>query len=457
MREASPLKEFARYTSLNVLGMIGLSCYILADTFFVSLGLGADGLAALNLAIPIYSFINGSGLMIGMGGGTRYSILQSQGNRREANRRLHPRAVPGGGAGLPFCGGGPALCRGHCALVRRHGERVHHEPHLPAGNPSICPCVLDEQRAAVLCAQRRRASALHGGHDGGQPFQRGAGLGVHLPLRHGDLRGGIRHRTGAHHQHGHPLPPFPPTENNQFQPVACRPQGAAGPRILSSGVPSLVTEVSSGIVIIVFNALILGLEGNTGVAAYGVIANLSLVVIAIYTGIAQGIQPILSRSYGGGDRDRLSATLRYAMIAMLGVSVAIYGAVLTFAPQIAAAFNSEGKPHPAGHRRPRAAAVLHRLPLCRVQRSALDVLHLYGPALARPCHFPAAGVFPHHPRGPSAGCCGADGGHLAGLSCHGMFGGAAGGGAVPPQPEETRTCLKGAPFSGASFIPAAGR
>ncbi len=68
----SPRKEFFRYTSLNVLGMIGLSCYILADTFFVSLSLGSDGLAALNLAIPIYSFINGSGLMVGMGGGTRY-------------------------------------------------------------------------------------------------------------------------------------------------------------------------------------------------------------------------------------------------------------------------------------------------------------------------------------------------------------------------------------------------
>jgi hypothetical protein len=30
--------------------MIGLSCYILADTFFVSKDLGADGLTALNLA-----------------------------------------------------------------------------------------------------------------------------------------------------------------------------------------------------------------------------------------------------------------------------------------------------------------------------------------------------------------------------------------------------------------------
>lgn len=70
----SAFKEFAKYSSLNVLGMLGLSCYILADTFFVSKGLGANGLAALNLAIPVYSFIHGSGLMAGIGGGTKYAI-----------------------------------------------------------------------------------------------------------------------------------------------------------------------------------------------------------------------------------------------------------------------------------------------------------------------------------------------------------------------------------------------
>ena len=129
---------------------------------------------------------------------------------------------------------------------------------------------------------------------------------------------------------------------NNFHPVDCRPQGRTLGRILSSGAPSLVTEASSGIVIIAFNALIMGLEGNTGVAAYGVIANLSLVVIAIYTGIAQGIQPILSRSYGAGDRKSLTAILRYAMMTMVCVSVVIYGAVLACAPQIAAVFNSEG-------------------------------------------------------------------------------------------------------------------
>lgn len=57
------LRQLPKYILLNVMGMIGISCYILADTFFVSAGLGADGLAALNLALPVYSFVHGSGLM----------------------------------------------------------------------------------------------------------------------------------------------------------------------------------------------------------------------------------------------------------------------------------------------------------------------------------------------------------------------------------------------------------
>ena len=53
MKKTSCLGEFMRYTSLNVLGMVGLSCYILADTFFIAKGLGSDGLAALNMPFPL--------------------------------------------------------------------------------------------------------------------------------------------------------------------------------------------------------------------------------------------------------------------------------------------------------------------------------------------------------------------------------------------------------------------
>ena len=86
MKSNDILNKFIKYVSLNVLGMIGLSCYILADTFFVSKGMGADGLTALNLAISIYSFIHGTGLMVGIGGATRFGILRSQGEEKKADR-----------------------------------------------------------------------------------------------------------------------------------------------------------------------------------------------------------------------------------------------------------------------------------------------------------------------------------------------------------------------------------
>jgi len=51
--EKSLLKNFTKYVTLNTMGMIGLSSYILADTYFVSKALGLTGIAVLNLSIPI--------------------------------------------------------------------------------------------------------------------------------------------------------------------------------------------------------------------------------------------------------------------------------------------------------------------------------------------------------------------------------------------------------------------
>ncbi len=92
---------------------------------------------------------------------------------------------------------------------------------------------------------------------------------------------------------------------------------------------------------ITFNAIILSLEGNTGVAAYGVIANISLVIVAVYTGIAQGVQPLISSFYGKGDRQQVRTLLKYSTITMLTVSCAAYLLIFIFAQPITSIFNSE--------------------------------------------------------------------------------------------------------------------
>ena len=79
-------REFAKYAALNILGQLAYACYTVTDTFLVAARVGADGLAALNLAFPIFCFVSGTGLMVGIGGGTRYAIARGRGEDGAANR-----------------------------------------------------------------------------------------------------------------------------------------------------------------------------------------------------------------------------------------------------------------------------------------------------------------------------------------------------------------------------------
>ena len=133
-------------------------------------------------------------------------------------------------------------------------------------------------------------------------------------------------------------------KTNTFHFIKSKISGRIWGQGLALGFPSFVAQLSSGIVMITFNSIILGLEGNTGVAAYGVIANLSLVVVAVYTGIAQGVQPLISNSYGKGQTRQMQTLLRYAMILMVAISCATYALLFFFAQPVASIFNSENNP-----------------------------------------------------------------------------------------------------------------
>ena len=75
-------KQFGKYVSQNILGMIGLSAYILADTYFISVAEGANGITALNLVLPIYSMIFAIGSMIAVGSATRFKIARAKGEKK---------------------------------------------------------------------------------------------------------------------------------------------------------------------------------------------------------------------------------------------------------------------------------------------------------------------------------------------------------------------------------------
>ena len=82
-KEMHVQKKFAKYVSQNILGMVGISLYILADTFFIAQAVGADGITALNLVLPLYSFIFAIGQMIGVGSAIRFAVENGQGRQQK--------------------------------------------------------------------------------------------------------------------------------------------------------------------------------------------------------------------------------------------------------------------------------------------------------------------------------------------------------------------------------------
>ncbi|MCO7159865.1 MATE family efflux transporter [Agathobaculum butyriciproducens] len=339
MQTAVSPGEFRRYAAPGVLGMIGISCYILADTFFVAKGTGSLGLAALNIAIPAYNLMNGLGLMVGVGGATHYSLCRAQGDAAEADRTFTHTLLLGLCIALVFVLTGTfgvvplsrllganaetldmtavylrlLLCFAPffvtnnimIAFVRNDGEPGRAMAGMIAGSlfnivfdwVFIFPCGLGMFGAALAT--------------GASPL-------VSLLVLSGHLR---RPSRGFH------------LRRERLRPRLL-------PRICAPGLSSLVSELASGITLLLINLVLLRIAGNTAVAAYGVIANLALVESAIFTGLSTGVQPLISRS-AEADRRRL---LHWTVTTSLVISALMYVLVFVFASPITAVFNSEHDP-----------------------------------------------------------------------------------------------------------------
>ena len=335
------MNEFARYVTLSILGQLGISCYIIADTFFISKGLGANGLTALNLAIPIYNFIFGCGLMLGVGGATKFSILKGMKHTKETDVIYSNTVILTVILSAVFVLTG--LFGAGKLAVLLGADKVTYEmtttylrwilifaPSFMLNEMLHCLVRNDDAPNLVMFATLAGSFA-------NIVFD----YIFIFPMNMGIL-GAVLATGSAPIFSILIMLPHWLKKKNTFHFVKTGILWKNVSQITSLGFPSLLAQLSGGIVMIIFNMLILKLEGNVGVAAYGVVANISIVVTALYTGLAQGMQPLLSIYYGQNHPLQIRKIMCYGQIVMLVLSAAMYGGLFVFAPQVTAVFNSEG-------------------------------------------------------------------------------------------------------------------
>ncbi|MDY3917425.1 MAG: MATE family efflux transporter [Candidatus Limivivens sp.] len=331
-------REFFRYVSQNILGMLGISAYVLADTFFISKAEGAAGITALNLVLPLYSLIFGIGSMIGVGSAIRFNILRARRDER-ADDYFSNALMFAAILGMVFMALG-ALVPGQIVEILGGDEEI-----VTVGKPYtrifmmfapffmanyICNAFVRNDGNPSLAMQATLFSSLFNiVMDYLLMFPLGLGMagaawatafspvvGILICCRHFfSKRSTVRFAWRK------------PSVRKLAE--ACQ-----------LGVSAFVGEVSSGVTTVVFNFLILGLAGNDGVAAYGIVANTAIVATSIFNGVSQGSQPLFSRFYGGKERDQVQKVLKLAVGTAVVLALLVILMTSLFTDSIVRLFNS---------------------------------------------------------------------------------------------------------------------
>lgn len=333
------LQEFGKYVSQSVLSQLGVSCYILADTYFISKGVGADGLTALNLAIPVFSVMNGCGFMLGIGSGTKYGIMKGTGNEKRGDVLFTSSLCVVTVLAVIFMLIGLLAADPITVLVVANAEVYDMTRTYLQVILLFSPMFMINNLLGAMIRNDGNTSLAMTAMLSGCLFNIVFDYIFVFPMGLG-LFGAVLATAVAPIISILILLQHFVKKKNQFRLIRVRPDVRLVASAAGLGVPSLVTEVSSGLVIAVFNLLILGLAGNVGVAAYGVVANISIVVIAIYNGIAQGVQPLLSREYGRSQEKNVHRFLGWAMMLTVILAMVIYVGIYWNADVIAMIFNS---------------------------------------------------------------------------------------------------------------------
>lgn len=333
-------RQFAGFVSRNILGMIGMSCYYIVDTLFVAQSQGADGVAALNLVSPPYYLIFAVAAMLANGSAIIYKIRAAQGNS-ETKGYFTDTLIFALISSIPFL-----------IIGIFYPDKII---ELMGGDERIVELGTTYMRIIMLFAPMLICNSIvvtYVRNDDQPELAMRATLISSLFNIVGDyilmfpLDMGM---TGAALASG-----FAPivsiaicsmhirSKESNIHIMVKLPNFKLVPQIVGIGAAAFATKISTAIVILVYNFLIIELAGNTGLAAYGVVSTIAIFVKLIFEGIADGSQPLLSEYYGKEKKEELSYLFRLGIKSAIISSIIVYILLVMLASPIATAFNSEG-------------------------------------------------------------------------------------------------------------------
>ncbi len=333
----------------SMIMMLFMGLYTIVDTVFVARFVDTNALSSINIVCPVINIIVGVGTMLGAGGSAIVAKKMGSGEADEARSNFTLIIITGlitgllitvigllfldeiiwglGASGILF-----PYCKDYLMIqllfvVGNIMQVLYQNLFVTAGKPTLglilsilagIANIVFDYIFIVLLQMGIKGAAI------------GTGIGYMIPtiigtiffltgsrIGEADLKCGVR--TAADRREGALL--FGRSELH-----FCKPKMDALVLLksCSNGASEMVSQLSTAVTTFLFNATMMKLLGEDGVAAITVIIYSGFLLTTLYIGFSMGVAPVISYNYGSENVKQLRKVVRICFCFTMAISIFVF-------------------------------------------------------------------------------------------------------------------------------------
>lgn len=312
--------------------MVFTNIYTVVDGLFISNFAGAEAVAAINRIFPLILILGSVGFMVGAGGSALVSKTLGEGNRERANAYFSLLVYFTFGIGIVIAVGGQFIVPPVAVFLGAKGVTydycVLYGRWLLAGQPFFI--LQNIFQSFFVTAEKPRLGLIVTVAAGvtNMVFDAILVAGFKLGLT------GAAAATVASQVFGGVFPViyFARKNNSLLRLTDTKFYGRALVKSFTNGSSEFLSNVSSSVVMMLYNMQVDKFEGDAGVAAYGIVMYVVMVFFAVFMGYAVGSAPLIGYNYGAQNKDELKNLFRKSLIIVtaFGVSMTVLSEALSY-------------------------------------------------------------------------------------------------------------------------------